>query len=95
MDMEKLKLRVTIDRPIGFEDDYGNIYPINYGFVPGVIGGDGEILAYRISEHPNTKTIIDAQKEAMERTDDCPYRRTFHSDQGWAYQMKAYKKQLA
>lgn len=46
MDMEKLKLRVTIDRPIGFEDDYGNIYLINYGFVLGVIGGDGEILAY-------------------------------------------------
>lgn len=63
MDMEKLKLRVTIDRPIGFEDDYGNIYPINYGFVLGVIGGDGEILAYRISEHPNTKAIMDAQKK--------------------------------
>ncbi|EBF5204759.1 DDE-type integrase/transposase/recombinase [Listeria monocytogenes] len=72
-----------------------DIYPINYEFVPGVLGGDGEILAYRISEHPNTKAIMDAQKEAIDRTDDCPYRRMFHSDQGWAYQMKAYKKQLA
>ena len=24
----------------------------------------------------------------------CPYRRTFHSDQGWAYQMKSYTKRL-
>ncbi|MBC2224736.1 IS3 family transposase, partial [Listeria seeligeri] len=55
---------------------------------------NGEILSYRISERPNAKAIMDAQKEAMDRTDDCPYRRTFHSDQGWAYQMKAYKKQL-
>ncbi|MBF2421379.1 IS3 family transposase, partial [Listeria seeligeri] len=53
---------------------------------------NGEILSYRISERPNAKAIMDAQKEAMDRTDDCPYRRTFHSDQGWAYQMKAYKK---
>ncbi|WP_143210977.1 IS3 family transposase [Listeria ivanovii] len=45
---------------------------------------NGEILSYRISERPNSKAIIDAQKEAMDRTGDCPYRRTFHSDQGWA-----------
>ncbi|EAC8225609.1 inorganic pyrophosphatase [Listeria monocytogenes] len=52
MIMQKLKLRVTIDRPIGFEDSYGNIYPINYGFVPGVIGGDGEEQdVYVISKH--------------------------------------------
>lgn len=25
---------------------------------------------------------------------DCPYRRTFHSDRGWAYQMKAYSYAL-
>lgn len=42
MIMEKLRLRVTIDRPIGFKDRYGNVYPINYGFVSGVIAGDGE-----------------------------------------------------
>jgi transposase InsO family protein len=31
-----------------------------------------------------------ALNEAVEITKDCKYRRTFHSDQGWAYQMKAY-----
>lgn len=32
--------------------------------------------------------------KAIEITSDCPYRRTFHSDQGWAYQMKAYSHRL-
>ena len=27
-------------------------------------------------------------------TSDCPYRRTFHSDRGWAYQMGAYSSVL-
>lgn len=49
---------------------------------------NGEVLSYRISKQPNAKSVLDAQKEAIERTADCPYRRTFHSDQGWAYQMK-------
>ena len=32
---------VTVDRPIGY-DHNGIVYPINYGFVPGLPGGDGE-----------------------------------------------------
>ena len=35
-----------------------------------------------------------ALNEAIEVTSDCPFRRTFHSDQGWAYQMKAYSHRL-
>lgn len=32
---------VTVDRPVGYR--HGDIrYPINYGFVPGIMGGDGE-----------------------------------------------------
>lgn len=50
--MKKLRLRVTIDRPIGYVDDFKNIYPINYGFISGVIGGDGEEQdAYVISKN--------------------------------------------
>ena len=37
---------------------------------------------------------MDALDKAIEVTADCPYRRTFHSDQGWAYQMKAYSHRL-
>ncbi|MBF2599193.1 inorganic pyrophosphatase [Listeria seeligeri] len=42
MKMKKLKLKITVDRPIGYTDEFGNIYPINYGFVSGIIGGDDE-----------------------------------------------------
>lgn len=38
---------IKIDRPIGFvhqKDDYSITYPVNYGFIPGVFGGDGEEL---------------------------------------------------
>lgn len=36
------QINVVIDRPIGYTDSYGNIYPINYGYVEGIMGGDGE-----------------------------------------------------
>lgn len=55
---------------------------------------NGEILSYRIGKRPSAKNILDAQAEAIEITADCPYRRTFHSDQGWAYQMNAYGENL-
>lgn len=39
-------VRVEIDRPMGAEHPKhpGLIYPINYGYIPGVLGGDGEEL---------------------------------------------------
>ncbi len=40
--MIELKIKVEIDRPIGFKDTHNNIYPINYGYVPHLIGGDEE-----------------------------------------------------
>lgn len=53
-----------------------------------------EIISYRISKQPNGEVIMSGLKEAIDKTSDCRYRRTFHSDQGWAYQMKAYSKTL-
>ena len=38
---------IEIDRPIGYVHHKGEktlIYPINYGYIPGVLGGDGEEL---------------------------------------------------
>jgi putative transposase len=55
---------------------------------------NNEIISYGIAKHPSAKNIMDAQAEAIKITADCPYRRTFHSDQGWAYQMKAYTQKL-
>ncbi len=55
---------------------------------------NGEILSYGISQTPSSVSILSAQKRAIEITSDCPYRRTFHSDRGWAYQMSAYSYEL-
>ena len=38
---------IGIDRPIGYvhhKGKYSLHYPINYGYIPGVLGGDGEEL---------------------------------------------------
>ena len=38
---------IEIDRPVGYIHRKGNktlLYPINYGYIPGVLGGDGEEL---------------------------------------------------
>ena len=41
------EVKIEIDRPIGYvhhKASYDLIYPINYGYIPGVLGGDGEEL---------------------------------------------------
>ena len=40
-------VKIEIDRPIGYiheKSTYSLVYSINYGFIPGVLGGDGEEL---------------------------------------------------
>lgn len=40
-------VRIEIDRPIGYvhkKEKYTLTYPINYGYIPGVLGGDDEEL---------------------------------------------------
>ena len=40
-------VHIGIDRPIGYvhhKKDYDLVYPINYGYIPGVLGGDEEEL---------------------------------------------------
>ena len=40
-------IHIEIDRPIGYvhrKENYTLVYPLNYGYIPGVIGGDGEEL---------------------------------------------------
>ena len=40
-------VRIETDRPIGYvhkKEKYSLTYPINYGFIPKVLGGDGEEL---------------------------------------------------
>ena len=38
-------VHIGIDRPIGYvhhKGEYDLVYPINYGYIPGVLGGDDE-----------------------------------------------------
>ena len=54
---------------------------------------NGEIISYKVSEHPVLKQVTDMVKEAVARigkTDSL----ILHSDQGWQYQHKAYRKIL-
>ncbi|WP_137661176.1 IS3 family transposase [Veillonella tobetsuensis] len=53
-----------------------------------------EIISFSISPTPSAEAILSAQQQAIEKTADAKYRRTFHSDRGWGYQMKAYQHNL-
>lgn len=55
---------------------------------------NGEILSYGINKTPSAANIMTALEAAIKITADCRYRRTFHSDQGWAYQMNTYVRRL-
>ncbi len=55
---------------------------------------NSETLSYRISEKPNAAAIMNGLAEAIKKTNDSPFRKTFHSDQGWAYQIGAYSDKL-
>lgn len=34
-------VHVVVDRPVGYVH-HGLVYPVNYGYIPGILGGDGE-----------------------------------------------------
>lgn len=53
-----------------------------------------EIISYGISQRPSAQSIMEALNRAIKVTSECKFRRTFHSDQGWAYQMKSYTNTL-
>lgn len=55
---------------------------------------NGEIISYSISKRSNANSIMSALYEAISVTETCEFRRTFHSDQGWAYHMKQYTDEL-
>ena len=55
---------------------------------------NSEILSNSIDRSPSAINVMTALDQDIQVTSDCPYRRTFHSDQGWAYQIKSYKDRL-
>ena len=65
---------IGIDRPIGYVHVKGEktlVYPINYGYIPGVLGGDGEELdVYLVGEDTPVKEYTGRIVGIVYRADD-------------------------
>lgn len=66
------KVTVKMDRPLGSKHaKHGFIYPVNYGYIPGTISGDGEELdAYVLGEFKPLETFEGVVKAVIHRTND-------------------------
>lgn len=66
------KVIVKMDRPLGSKHaKHGFIYPVNYGYIPGTISGDGEELdAYVLGEFNPLETFEGVVKAVIHRTND-------------------------
>ncbi len=64
-------VHVIVDRPVGYR--HGDIvYPINYGYIPGIIAGDGEAQdAYILGIHESITEFDGQVIGAIRRKDDC------------------------
>lgn len=64
-------VRVIIDRPMGY-DHNGLVYPVNYGYIPGVLAGDGEEQdAYVLGVNEPLIEFYGRVVGAVRRKNDC------------------------
>lgn len=67
-------VHIEIDRPVGYvhhKQKYDLVYPINYGYIPGVLGGDAEELdVYLLGVTEPVKEYDAHIIGAVYRTDD-------------------------
>ena len=64
---------VTMDRPLGSTHPKhpDMVYPVNYGFIPGTVSGDGaELDAYVLGVNEPLKTFTGACIAVIHRTND-------------------------
>ncbi len=62
---------VVVDRPIGY-DHHRILYPIPYGFVPGLMGGDGEEQdAYILGAAEPVEQFTGKVIAVIRRSNDC------------------------
>lgn len=66
------EVNVKIDRPMGSKHpNHGFIYPVNYGYIPGTISGDGEELdAYILGEYAPLDTFVGVVIAVVHRLND-------------------------
>ena len=64
-------VHVEVDRPIGYQ--HGDlVYPINYGYIPGILAGDGEEQdAYILGVSEPISAFEGRVIAAIRRLDDC------------------------
>lgn len=64
-------VHVEIDRPMGYVHG-GTVYPVNYGYIPGVIAGDGEEQdAYILGVSEPLRSFDGRVVGVIRRMDDC------------------------
>ena len=65
-------VKVIMDRPLGStHPKHGFVYPVNYGYIPGTISGDGEELdAYVLGENKPLKEFTGKVIAIIHRTND-------------------------
>ncbi|MGG7144220.1 inorganic diphosphatase [Clostridium nigeriense] len=65
-------VEVIVDRPLGSKHpSHGFFYPINYGYIPGTISGDGEeIDAYIVGEFEPLEKFSGFVVAIIKREDD-------------------------
>ncbi len=63
---------VVMDRPLGSKHPkHGFVYPVNYGYIPNTLSGDGEELdAYVLGESKPLQTFTGRVVAIIHRTDD-------------------------
>ena len=63
---------VKMDRPLGStHPKHGFFYPVNYGFIPNTVSGDGEELdAYVLGEHKPLDEFTGVVVAIIHRTND-------------------------
>ena len=63
---------VKMDRPLGTKHPkHGFYYPVNYGYIPNTVSGDGEELdAYVLGEHKPLDEFVGRVVAIIHRTDD-------------------------
>lgn len=85
-----ITLEVIIDRPLGSKHPkHGFIYPVNYGYIPNTISGDGEELdAYILGVYEPLETFTGKCIAIIHRTNDnddklviTPENRSFSNDE--------------
>lgn len=66
------KLNIVIDRELGSKHpEYGFIYPVNYGYVPDTVSGDGEELdCYLLGVFEPVKALKGKCIAIIHRVDD-------------------------